>query len=129
MTTPDFKILYDVFPAHVAAAAPDAISEPRTLSSKPTTEGAYYIQTARVLVTSTEIIIAQDTPNGATIIFREGYSDSPTQSFFRSATPETDSILITLSGKVVAFKKDTNCGCGSRLRSWNPYKTLYSTKG
>ena len=34
----------------------------------------------------------------------------------------------TVSGKRFAFKKDTNCGCGSRLRSWNPYKTLSSIK-
>jgi hypothetical protein len=37
--------------------------------------------------------------------------------------------LTTESGKMLAFQKDTNCGCGSRLRSWNPYKTLTSQRG
>lgn len=120
------KILYDVFPAHVAAASPDLTQDPRTISSKPTTEGAYYVQTCRVVVTEKEVLVAQDSPNGAVIIFREAYTP---ENFYRSATPETDSILITSSGKVLAFKKDTNCGCGSRLRSWNPYKTLLSTQG
>ena len=119
------KIKYDLFPAHVAAAAPTLLEDPLTLSSKPTTEGAYYVQTARVIVTEDRILIAQDSPDGANIIFNEPYS---TENFYRSAKPEEDSTLITLSGKVIAFKKDTNCGCGSRLRSWNPYKTLYSIK-
>lgn len=119
------KIKYDLFPAHVAAATPELLSDPLTLCSKPTTEGAYYVQTARVIVTETHVLIAQDSPNGANVIFNEPYDSD---NFYRSATPEEDSILITLSGKVLAFKKDTNCGCGSRLRSWNPYKTLYSIK-
>lgn len=119
------KIKYDLFPAHVAAATPELLQDPLTLCSKPTTEGAYYVQTARVIVTDTHVLIAQDSPEGANIIFNEPYSP---ENFFKSVTPEEDSILITSSGKVLAFKKDTNCGCGSRLRSWNPYKTLYSIK-
>jgi hypothetical protein len=119
------KIKYDLFPAHVAAATPDLLSDPLTLSSKPTTDGAYYVQTGRVIVTEDRVLIAQDSPNGANVIFNEPYEP---ENFYRSATPEEDSIIITASGKVLAFKKDTNCGCGSRLRSWNPYKTLYSIK-
>lgn len=119
------KIKYDLFPAHVAAATPSLLKDPLTLSSSPATEGAYYISTARVIVTDTRILIAQDSPEGASIIFNEPYDFN---NFYKSTKPELDSILITQSGKVLAFKKDTNCGCGSRLRSWNPYKTLYSIK-
>jgi hypothetical protein len=119
------KIKYDLFPAHVAAATPSLLEDPLTLSSSPATEGAYYISTARVIVTDTRILIAQDSPKGASVIFNEPYDFN---NFYKSTKPELDSILITQSGKVLAFKKDTNCGCGSRLRSWNPYKTLISIK-
>lgn len=119
------KIKYDLFPAHLAAADAHLLTDPQTLSSKPTTEGAYYLQTTRVVIDDTHITVAQDSPNGAMIVFREPYT---TGNFYKSAIPEEDSILITDSGKVLAFKKDTNCGCGSRLRGWNPYKTLHSIK-
>lgn len=119
------KIKYDLFPAHVAAAPPGLLEDPLTLTSSPAPDGAYYIATARVIVTDTRIVIAQDSPDGASIIFNEPYD---LDNFYKSTKPELDSILITNSGKVLAFKKDTNCGCGSRLRSWNPYKTLISIK-
>jgi hypothetical protein len=126
MTSPVPKIIYDLFPAHVSAAPANTIAEPKEFTSLSTLPNTYQIDTARVIVTETHILIAQDTPEGAQVVFNEGYSP---ENFFRSATPEQDSVVVTLSGKVIAFKKDTNCGCGSRLRSWNPYKTLYSTKG
>lgn len=124
MTNP--RIIYDLFPAHVSAAAAGTILEPKEFTSLSTLPNTYQIDTARVVITETHIFIAQDTPEGAQVIFNETYSP---ENFFKSAAPEDDSVIVTTSGKVLAFKKDTNCGCGSRLRSWNPYKTLYSTKG
>lgn len=126
MTSHTPKIIYDLFPAHVSAAPAGLILEPKEFTSLSTVEGTYQISTARVIVTETHILIAQDTPEGAQVVFNESYS---TENFFKSPTPEQDSVVVTASGKVIAFKKDTNCGCGSRLRSWNPYKTLYSTRG
>jgi hypothetical protein len=118
-------IKYDVFPAHLAAASHDLLEDPLTLSSKPTTEGAYYLQTTRVVLTESHVIVVQDSPQGAMIVFRETYTP---ENFHKGANQEVDSIVVTTGGKVLAFKKDTNCGCGSRLRGWNPYKTLHSIK-
>jgi 2',3'-cyclic-nucleotide 2'-phosphodiesterase (5'-nucleotidase family) len=117
------QILHDVFPAHVALAASNTFTDVHQLISYPNNVGTYYIQTARVIVTDTNITIAADAPEGPQIVFNERYT-----FFEKAATPETDSYVITESGKMLAYKKDVNCGCGSRLRSWNPYKTLTSNR-
>jgi hypothetical protein len=117
------QILHDVFPAHVALAASNTFTDVHQLISYPNNVGTYYIQTARVIVTDTNITIAADAPEGPQIVFNERYT-----LFEKALTPETDSYVITESGKMLAYKKDVNCGCGSRLRSWNPYKTLTSNR-
>jgi len=119
------RILHDVFPAHVGLCAPNVLDDVHKLRSYPTLPETYYVATARVIITDTNITIAADAPEGPQIIFNERYT------FFEkstSPTSETDSYVITESGKMVAYKKDTNCGCGSRLRSWNPYRTLQSNR-
>jgi hypothetical protein len=117
------QILHDVFPAHVALVPADAIIDVHTLTSYPNPMGSYYIKTARVIITDTNITIASDSAEGPQIVFNERYT-----SFEKSTSPETDSYVVTESGKMLAYKKDVNCGCGSRLRSWNPYKTLQSNR-
>lgn len=117
------KLIKDVFPAHVAVV-PEGFTEDVTeVRSMPTSEGAHYVGTTRVVLTSDLIMIAADGPQGPVIIFRETYTE-----FVPELSKGGDMRVITTSGKIVAFKKDTNCGCGSRLRSWNPIKTLSSTK-
>lgn len=113
------KILKDVFPAHLAVVPAGFLSDVYDLKSAPATEGAHYLATTRVIVTNDTIVVAQDSPEGAKIVFQEKYEVFLTEGEFR---------VVTLSGKMLAFKKDTNCGCGSRLRSWNPYRTLNSMK-
>ena len=113
------KIIYDVYPAHVAVIPAGVLVDPRDLSSQPNSENSYYVGKARVVLTEEVIVIAIDSTDGAQIVFRESYID-----FFKSKTPNEDSHVITSSGKMIAFKKDNNCGCGSRLRSWHVYNTL-----
>lgn len=113
------KIITDVFPAHVAVLPAGVLTDPRDLSSMPTSENAYYVGKTRVVMTEDAIFIAQDSPEGAKIIFRESYID-----YFKSKNSSEDSHIITSSGKMLAFKKDHACGCGSRLRSWNAYNTI-----
>lgn len=67
------------------------------------------------------LLIAVDSPEGFDIVFREKVT-----SF-----AENDKIyrFLTESGKILAAQKDRNCGCGSRLRSWNPLgNDLFSDK-
>jgi hypothetical protein len=117
------KIVLDVFPAHLAVVASGIFEDVYDLKSNPPTEEAFYRATTRVVVTDEAIIVAQDSPNGAQIIFQERY-----QTLLPAADKKSDFRVITESGKMLAFQKDTNCGCGSRLRSWNPYRTISSMK-
>jgi len=117
------RILQDTFPANFSVAPPNILTDVHDLSPiSPPPQGAR-VQTTRVIVTDTHVTVAQDAPGGAQIVFNERYS------FFEKGSKEDEtSYIITESGKFVAFRKDTNCGCGSRLRSWNPYKTLNSIR-
>jgi hypothetical protein len=115
------QIIYDVFPAHFVIVPPDTLADFNTLSSNPPTPSAYYTATTRVIVTDTHITVASDSPSGPQIIFNEMY-----KTFIKPSKVDQDAHVITDSGKMIAFQKDTNCGCGSRLRAWNPYRTLGS---
>lgn len=113
------KIIYDVFPAKLVAAAPGIVEDFMLLSLNPPTEGGFYIDRARVIATEGKVLVAVDTPDGAKIVFQENYV---------AFVKDDVSHFVTESGKMLAVQRDTNCGCGSRLRAWNPFKTLYSIK-
>lgn len=89
--------------------------------------GTRQVATARVIISANpdRITIAQDGPQGPEVVFQESYDPA---SYFRNllntrtTTAGTESYLTTLSGKQIAFLRDSSCGCGSRLKSWNPYK-------
>jgi len=65
------QIIYDVFPAHFTIAAPDVYADVHTQTSSPPSADTYYLQTTRVIVTDTNITVAQDTPGGPQIMFNE----------------------------------------------------------
>lgn len=113
------KIVTDLFPCHVVAVAPGIFTDPTLIRSDPPSKEGHYVGKARVVLTEEVIVIAVDGPEGAVIAFRERYVD-----YIKSKITTEDSYVVTESGKMLAFKKDTNCGCGSRLRSWNAYNTL-----
>jgi len=117
------QIIHDIFPAHLTVAAPGAYSNVFDLRSHPPMDDSYYLTKTRVVVTSTNVIIAHDGPQGPVILFNEQY-----ETFDKSNVKAEDSYITTKSGKMLVYAKDENCGCGSRLRSWNPYKHLYSSK-
>lgn len=117
------RILLDRFPCHLAAIGPGQIEDVTTMRSFEPTPGANYLEITRVIVTDEHILVAKDGPTGPQIVFRETYT-----TFVPSEKAIEDSFIVTTSGKMLAFKKDTGCGCGSRLRGWNPYKTLNSIK-
>lgn len=103
------RVLLDMFPAVVTVTAEGA--EPRTVSR------------TRVVVTEEAVFVAADAPAGPMLIFRERHA-----AVVVGAKKEKDpSSVTTASGKVLAISKDDNCGCGSRLRSWSPYNTVYSS--
>lgn len=117
------RVLLDRFPCHLAAIGAGEIADVTTMRSFEPTKGSTYLEITRVIVTDEQVVVAKDGPTGPQIVFQERY-----ETFIPSEKPIEDSFVVTESGKMLAFKKDTGCGCGSRLRGWNPYKTLNSIK-
>jgi hypothetical protein len=117
------KILHDVFPAFVGVAPADLVAAVQDLQSAPITPGAYQLTKSRIVITDEVVTIAIDGNEGPMIVFRERYTE-----FHKSNVKTEDSYIITETGKMLAYKKDENCGCGSRLRSWNPYRHVYSSQ-
>lgn len=117
------KIVFDKFPCHLVAVPAGFTDDVSTLKSYDPTPGAKYLEITRIILTEDTVVVAKDGDVGPQIIFQERYSN-----FYPSEDASKDSRVVTESGKMLAFKKDTGCGCGSRLRGWNPYKTLNSIK-
>lgn len=113
------KIIRDVFPAHLSVAAAGVFTDPRDMQSFPPLENTQYVDKTRIVMTDEAILVASDSPSGPIVIFQEQYID-----YFKSKKDSEDSYVITKSGKMLAFKKDSACGCGSRLRSWHAYNTI-----
>lgn len=121
------QVKQDVFPAFVAMAAAESGLNAWDMTSAPATKHAmvHQIITARVVVTGDRIIIARDGPNGPEVVFNQPYEPG---NHHKAPDVRTDSYVITTNGTRVVFRKDSNCGCGSRLRSWSPYGTVNSVK-
>ena len=112
------KILQDLFPA-------EAILRPATDQPLNTFDFSvaerHDITAVRIIVTPTHIIMAQDGPGGAQVIFKEEYDPG---LYIRDAERRGLHRIQTRAGRQIAFHITSSCGCGSRLRSWNPYKAL-----
>lgn len=83
-----------------------------------------FFEGARVILHEKRILVAIDDKYDAKVIFFEEYSISDI-----SENPEESSTIYTKSGKMIVFNENRACGCGSRLRGWNPYKTLKRLRG
>lgn len=117
------QIQADTFPALVTIAPVTYDGEVRTHSPH---DGTYQVNVARIILTEDRILVATDSVNGPNLVFSEGYDP---ESFQKAPKKSEDSYVTTLSGKRIAFSKDESCGCGSRLRSWNPFRmSTMSTK-
>jgi hypothetical protein len=81
------------------------------------------VDRSRVVIYDGKIFVVIDSPEGPQLVFREGVLD-----FVKNE--DTGSYhALTESGKIMAFTKDTNCGCGSRIRSWSPFGNYLSATG
>lgn len=122
------KVIYDLFPAKIRVCVGENVSdeEYETIGVMTRVPGSRLVDKVRVILTDVTIMIAADSENGPMLIFREKYIKE-------SLSPEKPkpnrgvTRLKTETGKVIIMEKDANCGCGSRLRGWNPYNTAYST--
>ena len=117
------KILQDMFPAYLSVGAPGQFDTPQEMRSHPRMDETYYADKARVVVTDEIVMVAVDSSSGPMIIFRERYA-----SHDKSNVASEDSYVVTETGKMLAFSRNDSCGCGSRLKGWNPYRHVYSSK-
>jgi len=117
---------YDLFPAFIVFSPQDEnlkIEDMR--SAPPYPKNVIQYDKARVVVMDGNVTVALDSDEGPQIVFRQPYEEA---SFIKSASNKEDSRLTTTNGTMLVFKKNDACGCGSRLRSWNPYRILGSSK-
>jgi len=116
------RIIADIFPADFSGTASNVLTDVALLNPITTNDPRVsYVATTRIIVTETHVSVAADSPSGPTLVFHEPYAQ-----FFPPTEKNGVYRAILKSGKFVAFQKDDACGCGTRLRSWNPYKTLSS---
>lgn len=110
----------DLFPAVVLVADPDSLQNYTDLifqQNKPASTRR--VDRCRVTIFNGTLFIVVDTPEGFKVVFKEKVADY--------TKLEKQQNVITVSGKIVAFRKDDNCGCGSRLRSWSPFGSHVSS--
>lgn len=116
------SVKYDLFPAYITFAPADEPTPAREMrSGPPHPKGSRHLDRARVIVYQDKVLVAIDGDKGPQVVFRDTYAP---KDFVRSKTRTEDSYLTTATGKKIAFRRNDSCACGSRLRSWNPYKTL-----
>jgi hypothetical protein len=119
------NVIFDLFPARVVVC-PEGLSiqDPSTFSWPDAIHVPHSrrVEAVRVVITQQTVMIAGDSNSGPVLIFQEKYDPATLVKTKKRAT------LTTVTGKFLAIDKDENCGCGSRLRTWNPTRTMYSTK-
>lgn len=117
------RALADVFPALVWIAPPNSVGIDEFTIPGPYPEGTRKVDRVRVVLLGESILIAKDSPEGPTLVFREKFTHRHVEGKLQT--------VLTESEKVVSFIKDDSCGCGSRLRGWNPYgqnTSVYSSE-
>ena len=117
------RAIADVFPAILWIAPPDSVALDELVIPGPSPEGTRKVDRVRVVVMGDLVLVAQDSPEGPKLVFKEKFVHNHVEGKLHT--------VLTESGKVLAFIKDSNCGCGSRLRTWNPYgqnSSVYSSE-
>ena len=105
----------DIFPALVAVYAPDVVAgmiSPYE-SIGIADGGATRFYESRVIVHKNLVLVGADSPRGPQKMFSDSVVSVSSDGKFTRVT--------TAGGFLVVFSKSRGCGCGSRLRSWNPY--------
>lgn len=124
------KVVHDFFPATIVAVAPRIVEDFTTVTTNrvDVPNGNMYFERVRVVVMEKDdgtniLMVAADHHTGPRLIFSERLSN-----FNWSGDRKLDSQALTESGKIIAFRYVQGCNCGSRLRSWSPYRTMDSIK-
>lgn len=114
----------DCFPANVCILPADGDIPLSDVNISQPPQGVAFITIARVVVTESQVAIGIDSSQGPLTVFLEDIIPSMHVRGPRGV----NSSVVTASGRTVVWQKDEACGCGSRLRSWRPFKTVGSSK-
>ena len=109
-------IIHDVFPSEVVVSSPNPDTGEMVSS--------FEILSARVVVTDNEVLVAVDSPTGPVMVLRLPYTPG---NFEKGAKLYDRSSVLASTGQRLTFRRDDSCGCGSRLRGWNPYATIVAS--
>jgi len=82
--------------------------------------GAIKFTECRVIVHKNKIIVGAETGRGPSKVFEADVAEVFVEK------PYTR--VLTTDGQLVVFALSKGCGCGSRLRSWNPYGNVVRSK-
>lgn len=131
------RVRADVFPAVLTVSPPSAPTPATSLSPLPGAPSRT-LEKVRVIVTLDAVYVFQDASPGPALIFSERLADyTPPQKPPPRSSPaqlralRREATLTTDSGKTLAFHRSDNCGCGSRLRGFDPFDsiTTYASTG
>jgi hypothetical protein len=77
---------------------------------------------SRVIVHKNQVIVGADSARGAQTVYRAEVAQVSKEAGYTR--------VLTTDGHLVVFTTSKGCGCGSRLRSWNPYgNVVRSSRG
>jgi len=133
LASPDLRD--DLFPAKIYTftsriTGPDA-PKPLPTAQSWVPEGATLLQDrARVCLSRTHVWILADSSDGPELIFYAALDDlegDRKQGFRITTTPSGDNPDPAYSDIVVT--RDQHCGCGSRLRSFRPFRSMRMIAG
>ena len=112
--------IFDIFPVVLRIAPADSLSDITHLPVRgDAPKGTRKLDRARAVLVDSTLMVAVDSPEGPNLVFREQITQHETDKKVHW--------VLTESGKIIVLSKDTNCGCGSRLRVWNPYRSTISS--
>jgi hypothetical protein len=122
------RVVHDLFPARVRVVPPEQAPAALAAAELSTFTAAFgrVVDRTRVVVTEKTVMVAADADAGPVLVFREKY-DPATLVWSKRRSPRDVNRLVTLTGKLLVVQFSDGCGCGSRLRAWNPYRTVYSS--
>lgn len=103
---------------------------PATLNVDYQTGESRTVHRARVVVTESppRVLVFTDSSQGPQVVFSDNvlsYQQPERPRKLRDLyTPETQTYHVTTAGAALSFVKDGGCGCGSRLKGFNPFPAI-----
>lgn len=116
--------MVDHFPAIVAVYPPDVVSgfEKPFETVGVADNGGKIFSDCRFIVHNNFVIVGASTVSGPQVVFRASVAE------LFVVKPYTR--VLTVENFLVVSTRSKGCGCGSRLRSWNPYgNVVRSSRG